>query len=380
MFHVVKLNSQWTIKGLSPFFLQKQISRTWSCTSVLLKASPSKASLSHAAHPTTPIGSTIGKDERQQVVEPPTTTETSLLRQYLMISKFRLTSLVVLTSMSGYAMAPAEFMFSTAAMCAVGTGLLSCAANAVNQFHEVPYDAQMTRTRNRLIVRNVISSLHTFSFASVCATTGTLIMYFGVNGLTASLGLTNLFLYTMVYTPLKRVSILNTWVGSVVGALPPLMGWAGCTGGLEAGAWVLGGILYAWQFPHFNALSWNLRPDYSRAGYRMMSVTDPALCRRTTLRYTAAILGLSAIAPLVDMTNYWFVLESLPLNSYFLYLAWRFYKESDSSNSRKLFRFSLVHLPALMLLLLINKKDWKKSPIEDNEGAEVNVPVALDSK
>ena len=77
-------------------------------------------------------------------------------------------------------------------------------------------------------------------------------------------GAATLILYTSVYTPMKRLSIVNTWVGSVVGALPPLMGWAACTGGIDAGGLVLAGILYSWQFPHFNALSWNLRADYSR--------------------------------------------------------------------------------------------------------------------
>lgn len=99
------------------------------------------------------------------------------------------------------------------------------------------------------------------------------------------------------------------------------MGWAGCSGTLDSGAWILAGLLYAWQFPHFNALSWNLRPDYSRAGYRMMAVTNPALCRRVALRYTAVIAGLSIAAPFFDVTNMWFALETLPLNGYFAYLG-----------------------------------------------------------
>ncbi len=136
------------------------------------------------------------------------------------------------------------------------------------------------------------------------------------------------------------------------------MGWVGCSGTFDAGAWILGGLLYAWQFPHFNALSWNLRPDYSRAGYRMMAVTNPGLCRRTALRYTIALGALSLAAPYFDVTNVWFALETLPLNAYFGYLAWRFYKNSDSGTSRKLFRFSLLHLPALMILFLLNKKRW----------------------
>lgn len=138
------------------------------------------------------------------------------------------------------------------------------------------------------------------------------------------------------------------------------MGWVGSTGQIDAGAWILAGLLYAWQFPHFNALSWNLRPDYSRAGYRMMAVTDPGLCRRTALRYTAVITALCAAAPLLDVTNQWFALESLPINAYFMYLGYKFYQRSDSQSSRKLFRFSLLHLPVIMLLFMLNKKQRPK--------------------
>lgn len=125
---------------------------------------------------------------------------------------------------------------------------------------------------------------------------------------------------------LVNMSIVTTYKLSffsiTVGAIPPLMGWAGCTGSiLMPGAWIMSGILYAWQFPHFNALSWNLRPDYSRAGYRMMAVTDPDLCRKTTLRYTVALTGLCYLAPVLDVTNWWFALASTPLNASFLYLG-----------------------------------------------------------
>lgn len=107
----------------------------------------------------------------------------------------------------------------------------------------------------------------------------------------------------------------------LVGAIPPLMGWAACAGSLGVGAWIMAGLLYSWQFPHFNALSWNLRPDYSRAGYRMMSVINPALCRRVALRHTLFILALCCAAPVFDTTNWWFLLESTPLNLYFTYLG-----------------------------------------------------------
>ncbi|KAJ2952571.1 hypothetical protein O0L34_g6894 [Tuta absoluta] len=285
----------------------------------------------------------------------------------MLLSKFRLTSLVVMTSMAGYALAPAPFELTTFALCAAGTGLVSAAANAINQYHEVPFDAQMSRTKNRVLVKGLLEPVHAISFASVASATGLGVLYFGVNPLTAALGAGNLILYTSVYTPMKRMSILNTWLGSVVGAIPPLMGWVGCTGSFDTGALILGVILYSWQFPHFNALSWNLRPDYSRAGYRMMAVTDPALCRRVALRHTGIITASCLAAPYLGVTNAWFAAESLPLNLYFMYLAWEFYKKSDSGSSRKLFRFSLLHLPALMILMLVNKKYWTSANTEEKE-------------
>ncbi|XP_076649596.1 cytochrome c oxidase assembly factor 10 [Halictus rubicundus] len=282
-----------------------------------------------------------------------------LQKHCLMLSKIRLTSLVVVTTMAGYVLAPGSFDAYTFAACSIGTGLCSATANTINQFFEVPFDAQMSRTKNRVLVRGYLTPAHAITFATISGICGLTLLYSEVNGLTAALGAANLVLYTLIYTPMKRVSILNTWVGSIVGAIPPLMGWAACVGDVASpGAWIMSGLLYAWQFPHFNALSWNLRPDYSRAGYRMMAVTDPNLCRKTALRYTGILTGLCYLAPAFDVTNWWFALESTPLNLYFLYLARNFYKHSDSGSSRKLFRFSLIHLPTLMILLLVNKKHW----------------------
>ncbi|CAH1646246.1 unnamed protein product [Spodoptera littoralis] len=298
----------------------------------------------------------------------------------MMLSKFRLSSLVVMSSMAGYALAPAPFDLTTFALCAIGTGLTSAAANSINQYHEVPFDAQMSRTKNRVLVKGLLEPVHAIGFATLAGSTGLGLLYFGVNPLTAALGATNLILYTSVYTPMKRMSIYNTWLGSVVGAIPPLMGWAGCSGALDPGAIVLSVILYSWQFPHFNALSWNLRPDYSRAGYRMMAVTDPALCRRVALRHTGVIMGACLASSYLEVTNTWFALESLPLNVYFMYLAWQFHQKSDSNSSRKLFRFSLIHLPALMLLMLVNKKNWYKSETQEQETTKVQDVKIPDSR
>ncbi|GBM86552.1 Protoheme IX farnesyltransferase, mitochondrial [Araneus ventricosus] len=279
-----------------------------------------------------------------------------LPRYYKSLSKFRLTGLVVLTTLAGYGMAPGAFEPITFSCIVLGTALSSAAANAVNQVLEVPYDSQMNRTKNRVLIRGYLTPLHASAFAVCCASIGLTTLYLGTNALTAALGAVNLILYTSIYTPMKRYSIANTWLGSVVGAIPPLMGWAACTGSLSAGAVLMGAILYSWQFPHFNALSWALRPDYSRAGYRMTSVIDPAMCRRVALRHSVGLLVLCSCAPLLDLTTWTFAFDSFPLNCYLIYRAWKFYKEGDNHSSRKLFRLSLIHLPALMFLMLIGKK------------------------
>lgn len=130
------------------------------------------------------------------------------------MTKF-LPALVVITSMAGYAMAPAPFELSTFLLCSLGTGLCSAAANSINQYHEVPYDAQMSRTKNRVLVRGLLTPLHAIGFAAGSSALGIGMLYYGVNGFTAALGMANLVLYTSIYTPMKRISIANTWVGSI---------------------------------------------------------------------------------------------------------------------------------------------------------------------
>ncbi|XP_033739796.1 protoheme IX farnesyltransferase, mitochondrial-like [Pecten maximus] len=279
----------------------------------------------------------------------------NLPNYYKRLSKIRLTGLVVLTTMAGYGIGPAAFDPVTFALVSLGTALTSCSANAINQYLEVPFDSQMNRTKNRVLVQGHLSPLHAVMFAGVSGSLGLAILTLGTNPITTALGAFNLGLYTMVYTPMKRSSTANTWVGSVVGAIPPMMGWAACTGGLEPGAWLLGAILFAWQFPHFNALSWNLRPDYSRGGYRMMSVINPALCKRVALRYSVAMIGLCTLAPIMGVTSWTFAVDSLPFNLYMSYLALRFYQKGDSNSSRKLFRFTLLHIPAVLVLMLLSK-------------------------
>jgi len=282
----------------------------------------------------------------------------NLINSWLKLSKFRLTSLVVLTTLTGHYMGmeafDAQLMFFTL----LGTGLCSSSAAALNQFLEIPYDSQMSRTKSRPLVTHNVTPLHAFTFALLTGVSGFTLLAQNVNILTASLGVMNLFLYSFIYTPMKRFNILNTWIGSIVGAIPPIMGYTAATGRIDFAAISLGLILYSWQFPHFNALSWNIKHDYARAGYRMMVVTDPDLCVRTAFRHSCLITLYCELmcTSQVGLNSWEFAFDSLPVNLYLIYLAWKFKENPNAKTSRTLFKFSLVHLPVLLTLLVLSKK------------------------
>jgi protoheme IX farnesyltransferase len=260
-----------------------------------------------------------------KVIEPiPPLSKIPLL--YKELVKFKLAGLVALTTMAGYAIAPGESTVTNLIATTVGTSLCIGSANAINQWIETPYDAQMLRTRNRVLGRRALSQFHAFGFGTLTGIAGVSVLSC-VNPITACLGAANVLLYTCVYTPMKRASIANTWAGAIVGAIPPMMGYTAVTGTLmDPGAWVLGGILYAWQFPHFNALAWNLRADYSKAGYRMMAVTDPKLNARVSLRYSLAMFPLCVAVPYLDLTSWWFALDSSVVNGAMAYGAYKFWR------------------------------------------------------
>ena len=272
---------------------------------------------------------------------------------YLQLSKSRLTTLVVLTAAAGFAFNPVSGSLASLAAVSVGTFLCSASANACNQVMEAPFDAQMDRCKQRVMVRHVVTPLHGLTFSAACAVLGTGVLYYCVNPLTAALGFANIVLYAGVYTTMKRFTIANTWVGSIVGAIPPAMGWAAASGTLDSGALALCALLYFWQFPHFNSLSYNVRQDYCRAGYNMMSVTDTALNGRVSLRNTVALIPLCIAIPFSGISHCSFSFYSVIINTYFSYLAWNFYKTPNKQTARELFRFSLVYLPILFGFLAI---------------------------
>ncbi|MCJ1422128.1 Protoheme IX farnesyltransferase, mitochondrial [Sticta canariensis] len=278
----------------------------------------------------------------------------SLPQIYKQLSKARLSALVVSTAAAGFVAGEGQaeqqasrllhklcsgdqICWDQLAWTALGTMGAASAANALNQLREVHQDSLMKRTCRRPLPLGRISRLHALAFAAVAGTAGvsllawkatspcvqakvrsaqswqgfgevtnitldvyshSVVCYMQTNWLAASLGAANIGMYAGVYTPLKMVSPINTWVGALVGAIPPLMGWAASSGQLDIGAGIFAGILYFWQIPHFLSLAWLCRADYARGGYRMLSTVDPS-GRRTgacMLRNSLYLLPLGPAA------------------------------------------------------------------------------------
>lgn len=302
----------------------------------------------------------------------------------LSLSKPRLSFMIVLTTAAAYSLYPVPALLlptSTTApslstltliFLTAGTALCSASANALNMLLEPDHDAKMSRTRNRPIVRGLIGRKGALIFAGLAGTIGVGSLYFGVNPTVAFLGGLNIFLYAGVYTPMKRVSVLNTWVGAIVGGIPPLMGWAAAAGHCatgngawtellfseaSVGGWLLSGILYAWQFPHFNALSWSIRDEYKNAGYRMMVWVNPRMNGRVALRYALLLLPLCAGLSWWQITDQGFLLTSGIVNLWIVREAWRFWRrEGQKGSARGLFWASVWHLPVIMVLAMAHKK------------------------
>jgi protoheme IX farnesyltransferase len=193
-------------------------------------------------------------------------------------------------------------------------------------------------------------------FGSVLAAGGTLILAVGTNSLAALVALATFGLYVAVYTPLKRVTTLNTAIGAVPGALPPVIGWAAATGRLGWEAWALFLIVFLWQFPHFLAIAWIYRDDYARGGHRMLPSVDPtgALTGRQAAGYALALVPAGLLPAVAGLAGPLYFAGALALGLGYLAAAVRFWGIASDEAARGLLRASFLHLPGVLLLLVLN--------------------------
>lgn len=272
--------------------------------------------------------------------------------------KARLTALVLLTTFVGFYLGErgsVNFLLMFHAL--FGTALVASGAAALNQFLEREHDAKMRRTATRPLPSGRMQPATAAIFGGLCSVVGLVYLAVLVNPLTAVLGAVTSISYLFIYTPLKRVTWLNTLVGAIPGALPPLMGWTASRNELSGEGWALFAILAFWQIPHFMAIAWLYREEYAKAGFVMLPNVDANGSRTAqhSVSNTIALL-LASLCPFAfGLNGKIYLVAALVLGLGYLICAIRFAQQLDARRARQLFLASIIYLPLLIAALVGNK-------------------------
>lgn len=280
-----------------------------------------------------------------------------LCRDYYQLTKPKVVALLVLTAWVGMMLAtPEPPAFSQLLLASLGIALVSAAAAAFNQVLDQKIDAQMARTYMRPLPKGRLSTSQAVAFAVALALAGFTILSMWINWLTAWLTLVGLFGYAVVYTLLlKRATPQNIVIGGIAGALPPVLGWSAITNQVSSEAVLLMMIVFTWTPPHFWALAIHRVNDYARAGIPMLPVTHGIEFTKTLILLYTLLLTLVCLLPyLVGMSGLIYLSGALFLNAKFIAHAWQLKFHAEADSAMKTFRFSIVHLMVLFLVLLVD--------------------------
>jgi protoheme IX farnesyltransferase len=255
----------------------------------------------------------------------------------------------------GHAKQPSHFPFSLLACTLVGTLLVASGTGALNQYIERRFDAQMRRTARRPLAAGRLRASSGLALGIVFAALGSLFLAVRVNLLASALALFTLSSYLFIYTPLKRKSSACSVIGAIPGAIPPLIGWAAASGHLNSEAWLLFGILFLWQFPHFMAIAWMYRDDYQRAGYHVlpMSGRQCSFVNWMTVPPLLALISLTLFPAFSGHAGAIYALGTLLAGSVFLYRASVLALHKSNRHARQLLLASIAYLPVVFALLII---------------------------
>jgi len=273
------------------------------------------------------------------------------------LTKARLTAMVLLTTLAGYALASrGSFAWPVVIHTLIGTTLVAICSSILNQALERDTDALMHRTELRPFVTRRLPFTETILGGLVLGVIGLAELAIFVNMLTTLVALATLVIYVIVYTPLKRRTELNTFVGTIPGALPPLIGATAVTGHFNVEGWTLFAIMVCWQLPHFYAISWMYREDYHAAGLRMVSVDDASGKRTATHAVVTAIIMLpvSLLPSIIGHSGLFYGVIAAVLSIAFIIAAIRFANHPDRPHARTLFLTSIIYLPLLLIALAID--------------------------
>lgn len=287
------------------------------------------------------------------------------IKDYLQLVKLSLSIMVVFSSVICYLLAPnvVEYDWVMMGLLFAGGMLVTGSANAINQVVEKDTDAIMKRTANRPVAAGRMSIQEGWAFAIITGIAGILILGYFFNPLSAGLSAFSLFLYAFIYTPLKKVNSIAVLVGAVPGALPCLIGWAAGNDALTLGGWVLFGLQFLWQFPHFWAIAWLAHKDYSSAGFKLLpSERGPSrFTAMQTVIYSVLLMPMSLVPYFIGMCSYEDIKGIIGLilvvlsNLFMLWRCISLYQKMDVGSARRVMFGSYLYLPVVLLALLMSK-------------------------
>ncbi len=276
---------------------------------------------------------------------------------YVSLTKPRIVVMVLVTVGVGFLLgARGSAHPATLSLTLLGTALVAGGASTLNQWMERARDARMRRTANRALPRGRLGAVEAALFGVGLGLAGTAILLWGANWLAAAVAVSTLLLYVFVYTPLKPWTTLNTAIGAIPGALPPVIGWAAATETLGIEAFSLFLIVFLWQFPHFLAIAWIYREDYARGGLKMLPGADPqgALTGRQATIYALALIPAGLLPATIGLAGPVYFVGALVLGLLYLAAAIQFWTGVSESTARRLLRMSFCYLPLVLLLLVLN--------------------------
>jgi protoheme IX farnesyltransferase len=287
------------------------------------------------------------------------TTSSSKLKDYKELTKFTLSFTVVFTCVICYLLAPkvVSYDWKMIVLLFVAGMLITGSANAINQAVEKDTDAVMKRTATRPVASGRMSQQEAYTFALIAGLLGVLMMWYFFNVSSALLSAFSLFLYAYIYTPLKKINSIAVLVGAFPGALPCLIGWVAGQDDFSAGGWILFGIQFVWQFPHFWAIAWVSHQDYTKAGFKLLP-TDKGPTKFTALQalmYSVLMLPIGILPNKIGLTgeiSMWIVIAA---NLFMVFQCARLYKNMDVKSARRVMFSSYIYLPIVYLALLADK-------------------------
>ena len=282
----------------------------------------------------------------------------SKVKDYFQLIKFTLSFMVVFSCVICYLLAPnIQFDLLSVLLLFIAGMLITGAANAINQGVEKDTDALMKRTAGRPVAAGRMEANEAFLFAAITGIVGVLIMWYWFNFASAIIGLFSLFLYAFIYTPLKKINSISVLVGAFPGALPCLIGWVAGTNEFSMGGWILFGIQFLWQFPHFWAIAWVAHKDYEKAGFKLLPGKNgpTKFTAAQTVIYSMLMIPVGMLAYYYKISGITSMYILIACNLWMVFVSVQLFIKMDVAAARKVMFSSYFYLMIVLLALLFDK-------------------------